>query len=152
MWAGTSGALSLDYDVHHSRVVSLLMDAARKSGLDDPFVQILDLAKIAIIHRVGGLLADVKRMITARSNLHRAILDALHENGIEIVSLIFVNQRLLPSEERILPHAVREEVPSNGTIKIVEIVFDKAGQSERREEAVLQIQKEVEELEKAQEE
>ena len=141
-----SGTLSLGYDVHHSRVESQLIDAALKSGLDDPFVQVLDLGNYSITYRVSGLLADVKSMITARSNLYRAILDALHEDGIEIVSPSFMNQRRLSMEERIIPQAMREESPAKGIAKLEEIVFDKAEQSERREEAVLQLQKEVEEL------
>lgn len=98
-----SSDLSLGYDVHHARIQSLLITAARETGLNEPFVQIIELGNYAITYRVSGLLADVKSMLTMRSNLHRKILDTLHGNGIEIVSPTFMNQRRIGDQVRIFP-------------------------------------------------
>ncbi len=140
-----AGTLSLGYEVHHSRVEALLVKAAEETGLEDPFVQILELGNYAITYRISGLLTDVKSLISARSDLYRSILDTLHGDGIEIVSPNFMNQRRLADEVRIIPPE-RDAKPKTETAKMEEIVFDKAEQSEQREEAKLKLQAEIQEL------
>ena len=78
--------LSLGFDIHHSQVEPLLIEAAEKSGLEEPFVHILEIGNYSITYRISGLLIEVKGLITARSNLARHVLDTLHGNGIEIMS------------------------------------------------------------------
>lgn len=142
-----AATLSLGYDVHHSRVQSLLIAAAQKTGLEDPFVQIVELGNYAITYRISGLLTEIKSMLTAQSNLHRTILDTLHEEGIEIVSPTFMNQRRVADDAKILP-APLHAVPPLDASEHEEIVFDKAEKVERREKAKVDLQEQIGKLEK----
>lgn len=45
-----STTLSLGYDVHHSQIEPLLLRAAEESGLDEPFVHILELGNYAVTY------------------------------------------------------------------------------------------------------
>ncbi len=124
--------LSLGYDVHHSQIEPLLLKAAQECGLEEPFVHILELGNYSITYRISGILKEVKWLITARSNLSRSVLDALHGDGIEIMSPSYMNQRKLSEDKKIIPNADQEE--SSETPVIAEdIVFDKAEQAEQRE-------------------
>jgi small conductance mechanosensitive channel len=95
--------VSLGYDVHHGRVSDVLLAAAATAGLTDAFVQVRELGDFAVSYRVAGLLEDVQSLISARSDLRRAVLDALHAAGIEIVSPNFINTRALAEERRFVP-------------------------------------------------
>jgi small conductance mechanosensitive channel len=77
-----SASLSLGYDIPHRKIEKLLLDSAVSSGLEDPFVQIIELGDFSITYRVAGLLKEVKQVISTRSRLHAAILDTLHDAGI----------------------------------------------------------------------
>lgn len=46
--------LSLGYDVHRSQVETLLARAAQASGLEEPFVHILELGNYAVTYRISG--------------------------------------------------------------------------------------------------
>ena len=98
-----STTLSLGYDVHHSRIEALLIQAADDCGLEEPFVQILELGNFSVTYRINGMLKEVKSLLTTRSNLSRSVLDVLHESGIEIMSPAFMNQRRLPEDTKIIP-------------------------------------------------
>lgn len=140
--AMVSLTLSLGYDVHHAKVEGLLIEAAKKSGLEDPFVQLIELGDFSISYRINGLLTDVKGLLSARSELSRRVLDTLHGGGIEIVSPSFMNQRRLESEGRIIPtpaqkKAASEERPPE------EIVFDKAEKAEQFEREKIDLQAEI---------
>jgi small-conductance mechanosensitive channel len=120
-----SATLSLGYDTHHLKIEPLLVQAAKDSGLTDPFVHITELNDYSISYRISGLLSEVKGIITARSNLLRSVLDTLHDNGVEIMSPSFMNQRRLDDNAVIIPQRqrpkrVEESVDAEG------IVFDKA--------------------------
>ena len=137
-----SSTLSLGYDVHYSRIESLLISAAQACDLTDPFVQVIELGNDAISYRVSGLLVDVKSMLTTRSLLYRAILDALHDDGVEIVSPRFVNQRRLDDNVKVVPDSVIKtaiETSSNADA----IVFDKAEKAEQHEAAQEQLNAEL---------
>jgi small conductance mechanosensitive channel len=100
---GGSGAivtstLSLGYDVHHARVEARLLRAAEAAGLAEPFVRVLELGNHAISYRVSGLLDDAHRLLTARSDLNKRVLDALHDDGIEVLSPTFMNHRSVAAE------------------------------------------------------
>ncbi len=125
-----SVSLSLGYDVHHSQVDSLLIKAAEKSGLKEPFVHILELGNDAITYRISGVLSDVKGLLTARSELSRAVLDTLHGNGVEIMPPSFMNQRQFDESERIIPRPTKQQSASTSQAA-EEIVFDKAEQVEK---------------------
>ncbi|MBE9525978.1 MAG: mechanosensitive ion channel [Proteobacteria bacterium] len=147
-----STTLSLGYDIHHSMIDSMLLDAAIKCGLKEPFVQILELGDYSITYKVSGMLEDVKSLLTARSNLCRYVLDTLHENRVEIVSPTFMNQRPILEDKKIIPAKAKQK--SSESISIVEeIVFDKAEKAEKIENEKLlllnNIQQYEEELKEA---
>lgn len=128
-----SASLSLGYEIHHQQVERLLVEAARQSGLEDPFVHILELGDFSVTYRVSGVLSDVKALLTARAELYRFVLDILHDNAVEIVSPAFMNQRRIPEGQRIIPQAVIH--PSTAGSSIAEdIMFDKAERADQLEE------------------
>ena len=129
-----SVCLSLGYDIHHSIIESLLKEAAGRCGLEDPFVRILELGNYSVTYRVSALLSDIKILLTAQSQLFRAVLDTLHENNIEIMSPSFMNQRRLPDDRKIIP-ACNDLSSSTGeeAVRAEEVVFDKAEEAENLE-------------------
>ncbi len=141
-----SANLSLGYDLHHSRIRNLLVAAALDSGLEEPFVQVIELGDYSITYRISGLLTNIKSMITARSNLHKSILDTLHADGVEIVSPSFMNQRRLAQNELIVPTPT-VEVRSGDESNPEDILFDKAEQAEQQERARFDLVEEIRKLE-----
>ena len=93
-----SAEVSLGYDVHRRTARELLKQAAENAELTDPFVQITALGDHAVTYRVYGFLEDVNNLVTKRTELRGRMLDCLHENGVEIVSPSFMNQRALDPE------------------------------------------------------
>lgn len=146
-----SGTLSLGYDVHHSKVESLMLQAAQETGLQEGFVQILELGNFAITYRVSGLLVDVNSMLTARSNLNRQLLDVLHGAGIEIMSPSFMSQRPIPPDVSILPEPARSAEPVVRS-KAENIVFDKAEEAGRMTQQRHQLSEKIADLQAEQEE
>ncbi len=147
-----SANLSLGYDIHHSVVDTLLLDAAQKSGLGDPFVQVIELGNYSITYKVSGVLNDVKSLLTARSNLCRYVLDSVHGSGFEIMSPAFMNQRRLADDLKVIPDKARYALKPSKQ-KAEEVVFDlaeKAEQVEKTKQQLLDtIQKYKEKLETA---
>ena len=127
-----SATLSLGYDVHYLLVEPLLTEAAEKTGLKDPFVNILELGNFSVTYRISGLLTDVKGLITARSNLFRAVLDTLHNRNIEIMSPSFMAQRRVADDQKIIPHFIQGKPPAEN-LDAETIIFDKAEQAEETE-------------------
>ena len=103
-----SASLSLGYDIPHPRVEENLISAGIKAGLKEPFMQVMQLGDFSITYKISGFLPETKRLLAARSNLNRCVLDELHQAGIEIVSPNFMNQRILPQEVPVIPQS---EVP-----------------------------------------
>lgn len=131
-----SAEVSLGYDVHHSIAEQQLLRAADKCGLEDPHVRVRELGDFAVCYRIAGMLREVKLLITTGSDLRKAMLDCLHQAGIEIVSPSFMNQRPLTQEQVFIPQpAVRsrdpEPVPATGAPE--NVIFDKANEAERIE-------------------
>jgi small conductance mechanosensitive channel len=131
-----SATLSLGYEISHTRVERLLLEAAARTELEEPFVQVIDLGNDAVGYRIAGFQRDVKRVLTARSNLRRHVLDALHSAGVEIVSPQFMNQRVLDPEFRAIPTAEARPRERADERSPEEIVFDKAEAAERVEHLV----------------
>ncbi|MDX1677282.1 mechanosensitive ion channel family protein [Arsukibacterium sp.] len=128
-----SSTLSLGYDVHHAKIETLLLKAAKDSELTDPFVQILELGNYAITYKISGMLTDVKSLLTARSRLRSQVLDALHNEGVEIVSPAFMNQRKLADDGKVLPtRQVKAGQPQQTAAE--DVVFDKAEEAAERED------------------
>lgn len=146
-----SATLSLGYDLHHSKVESLLLRAAEESGLEERFVHILELGNYSVTYRVAGFLSDVKGLITSRSNLYRTVLDVLHSENVEIMSPSFMNQRRLAEGRKIIPTPIKGE-QSGGAAIAERIVFDKAEQAERIEEEKRLLKANIKDLEKRREE
>lgn len=117
--------VSLGYDVGHRRVVELLREATKVAGLKDGFVQVRELGDFSIVYRVAGLLEDVKSLISARSRLREAMLDALHDAGIEIVSPNFMNTRALDPQRSMIP-VTRRRQPDPARTQGEDVAFDKA--------------------------
>ena len=138
--------LSLGFDIHHSQVEPLLIEAAGKSGLEEPFVHILEIGNYAITYRISGLLLEVKGLITARSNLSRSVLDTLHDQGIEIMSPAYMNQRRLGEDKKIIPPIVAE-ASSEAPAAAEQIAFDKADRAEQIENEKQKLTQELQEME-----
>ena len=122
-----SAEVSLGYDVPRTQVSALMREAATKSGLKDSFVHVRELGDFSILYRVAGLLEDVTSLISARSRLREAMLDALHEAGIEIVSPTFMNSRVYPLDREFIPApAIASRTAPEAQAEAV--VFDKAAE------------------------
>ncbi|TNF33619.1 MAG: mechanosensitive ion channel [Gammaproteobacteria bacterium] len=141
--------LSLGYDVPWQEIESLLVAAAKKSGLEEPFVQVRDLGDYSVLYRISGFLPEVKHLLTERSNLRKHVMDELHMNGVEIVSPAFMNQRQIAPGEKMIPRVERVRSRKNDSIP-EEIIFDKADEAERGkklQEAKRQLESEIAALE-----
>lgn len=131
-----SATLSLGYDISHKRIEALLKKAAEDAGLEEPFVQVRNLGDFSVSYRIAGFLAEVKHLLTARSNLQKCILDVLHSDGVEIVSPAFMNQRQLPEGRRVIPKADYTEKRTQEAAAVEEpetLIFDKAEEAEKLE-------------------
>ena len=127
----TSSTVSLGYDVPHDKAEALMIESAQRAGLEEPFVQILELGNYAVSYRVAGLLAETKHLVSARTRLHRAVLDVLHGAGIEIASPTLMAQRRLSEDSRLVPGVtLHRRRPPSGERPPEDIIFDKAEQAE----------------------
>jgi small-conductance mechanosensitive channel len=130
-----STRLSLGYDTATSVVEPLLLDAARRAELEDPFVQVMELGNFAVTYRIAGFLGDVKQLLSARSRLQVKVLDVLHAAGIEIASPTIMAQRPLAPGTAILPREPGTSAPAAAPSAEPEArIFDKADQAEAVEE------------------
>lgn len=128
-----STCISLGYDVPRQKIEKNLLLAAEKIGLENPFVQVLELGDFSVTYKVEGLLKNIESLITARSDFKKAVLDALHEADVEIVSPTFMNQRILKEGTVFIPpkEPMEAEIPEKSPEKKPEeIIFDKAIEAE----------------------
>ena len=125
--------VSLGYDVSHTGVSRILCEAASQAGLKDGFVHVRQLGDFSITYRVAGLLEDVKSLISARSRLREAALDALHAAGIEIVSPNFMNTRAVADDRLFIPQPTRKAATKQAT-QAEDVAFDKAEDAASAEE------------------
>ncbi len=143
-----SATVSLGYDVAQSRVEPLLLEAAQKSGLDDPFVRILDLGDHAVTYKVAGFLKDPAQMLATRSDLRAAMLSALHSNGVEIVSPEFRNTRQVDKQSFIPPkYSDTGEAPKSRPETTVFDKAEKAASIESLRKMVLELEEKQKALE-----
>lgn len=142
-----SAIVSLAYDVPRTRVEELLLEAAAKAELGDPFVHVLQLGDFSVTYRVSGLLKEVKRLLSARSSLRECVLDSLHDGGVEIVSPNFMNTRALPTDAIFIPKASRRAAAIEPESSPEDLVFDKAEEAESLETVRLACRKVAEEIE-----
>ncbi|WP_100658116.1 mechanosensitive ion channel family protein [Alteromonas flava] len=141
--------VSIGYDVHHETVEDVLSSAAKKAELSEGFVQVIELGDFSVSYRVSGLLTEVKGLLTAKSKLHRAILDEFHQRGIEILSPNYMAQRPTDPNIAVIPQAPKKKLVKAHNEQHEEVAFDKAEQAEQQELSVQQLQSELEELHKA---
>ncbi|MEO0794381.1 MAG: mechanosensitive ion channel domain-containing protein [Verrucomicrobiota bacterium] len=128
-----SASLSLGYDIDHARVESLLLVAAKKAELEEPFVHILELGDFSVTYRVSGFLTETRIMISARSKLRGYVLDVLHGEGIEIMSPNYMNQRQLGDGPKAIPESVPLFRPKKPVGSAETLAFDKAERAEELE-------------------
>lgn len=127
----TSGTLlsvdvSLGYDISRHIVEELLVKAALASGLESPYVQIRNLGDFSVTYQVSALLKEVNQLIDKRRELRARTMDALHAEGIEIVSPSFMNTRVFEKGQKFIGD-VSEEAKSVATgLSPDAIAFDKA--------------------------
>lgn len=117
--------VSLGFDVPHGKVRTLLLEAAQKAELAEAFVQVLELGDFSVTYRVAGLLADTKLLLTFRSRLRVAMLDCLHQGGVEIVSPNFMNVRDFDLRHDFVPEKTAPTAAPTAEAP-VDVVFDKA--------------------------
>ncbi len=130
-----TATVGLGYDVPHSLVQELCVEAAKTAGLEEPFVHVLDLGDFSVSYRVAGFLPEVKRLLTARSRLRKSILATLHSAGVEIASPTLMTQRVFDKETKIIPTNVSSmELQATFHGAIEEKVFDIAEGAEKIEE------------------
>ena len=127
-----SAQVSLGYDVDWRRVEAILLQAGAAAGLEEPFVQVLELGDYSVLYRAAGFLTDVRTLITARSRLRTAMLDGLHAADVEIVSPVFMNQRPLRDTQRFVPLTEAPHVKTSEHLP-EDVVFDKADEAQTRE-------------------
>jgi len=125
--------VGIGYDVAHDAVEARLLDAAAAAGLDDAFVQIVDLGDFAVTYRVAGFLGRVRRLLSARSRLRAAVLDALHGADVEIVSPTFMNQRRVDDRRFVPPVTPGRRRSASAGETPEALVFDKAERAEHIE-------------------
>lgn len=119
-----SANVGIGYDVPHARVEDALLQAAAAVGLQDAFVAVLELADYAVTYRVAGKLDEVDRLISRRSKLRRAMLDALHVEGIEIMSPSFMNILQRNPKDTAIPDEIGGAREAD--VAPEEVAFDKA--------------------------
>ncbi len=127
--------ISLGYDLQHSEIEKLLLEAAERAGLKESFVRIRELGDFSVTYEVSGLLDDTKRFLGSKTALHRSVLDTLHGAGVEIVSPTFMNQRPLKPGQQFIPEVELELWTERSASAVPDqVVFDKAEQMERVEQ------------------
>lgn len=138
--------VSLGYDVSHQHAKNALLSAAESSGLTDCFVHVRELGDFAVTYRVAGLLEDIRSLISAKSSLLTAMLDALTREDIEVVSPNFMNTRQLAAEHRVLPARTRPNSQKAAPTLVEDVAFDKAEDAasvEKIREALRDTEKEL---------
>ena len=143
-----SSEVSLGYDVHHQDVCDTLKAAAESAGLKEPFVHVRELGDFSVTYRVAGLLEDVQSLISARSELRRCMLDALHQADIEIVSPGFMNTRTLAADQRVIAGPGKRRRAADDA-SAEQLAFDKAHEAaeiEKIRKAISDIEARVEAL------
>ena len=121
--------VSLGYNIPRKAIEKSLLQAAETTGLENPFVHVEKLGDFSISYKVGGLLKDIDRIITARSDFKKNVIDKLHNSDIEIVSPTYMNQRVFSEDYVCMPpkedtgKITKEKEPE---IHTEDIIFDKA--------------------------
>lgn len=124
-----SASVSLGYDVPRGTIEEALKQAALDTGLNDPYVYIMELGDYSVVYRIHGFLEDSGKFFSTSSLLKGKVMDRLHESRIEIVSPSFMNQRRV-DEEKFIPARESKKEPPKEEKSPEEMIFDKAIESE----------------------
>ncbi|MFW2405030.1 MAG: mechanosensitive ion channel family protein [Gammaproteobacteria bacterium] len=138
--------VSLGYDAPRRRVEELLLAAAEKAGLKDPFVQIRHLGDFSVTYRIAGLEENIEQLLASRRKLRATTLDELHRGKVEIVSPNFMTTRAMDSSARVIPPEDHGPDASHLDRTPDDVVFDKAQKAESLEKLREQRQEMVEKL------
>ena len=139
-----SATVSLGYDVNRKKVEKSLLRAAENVGLRDAFVQVRELGDFSITYRVAGILEEIKFFLSAQSRIRAAMLDALHEDDIEIVSPTFMNQRQIDPSIAYIPKkewGVPERPITDEGSAPESAIFDKADEAEAKSQLEEELEK-----------
>lgn len=120
-----SAQVSIGYDVSRHYLEELFVAAGETAGLQEPFVQVVELGDFSVVYRVAGFLPEPRRLLASRSDLRGAILDTLSEAGVEIMSPAYLARREV-GEEPILPASQTPTSRSKLRRTAEDRVFDKA--------------------------
>lgn len=132
-----TATVSIGYDVSRRRINEQLLLAAADVELGRPFVQVLDLGDFSVVYRVGGLLTDVKQLLSTRSKLRGRIMDRLHEAEIEIASPTLMSTRVYQKEEAFVPpESDTSEHAHERSENVEDLAFEKADQAATVEQLV----------------
>ena len=124
-----STSISLGYDVSRIKIEDCLIQAALATGLTDPFVYIVELGDFSVTYKIHGFLKDSGKYFSTTSLLNGKVMDALHDEDIEIVSPTFMNQRMV-DKQKFIPEGQPIQTTEEERISPEELIFDKAIQSE----------------------
>lgn len=127
-----SATASIGYDVSRHILEAHFVTAAEAAGLIEPFVQVLELGDYSVNYRIAGFLEDPRSLLAARSKLRARILDTLSEEGIEIMSPMYVARREASNESLLPPVTAEERKKFRRTAE--DRVFDKAESAQRLDE------------------
>ncbi len=128
-------AVSLGYSLDHMQAEEALKEAALSCKLKDPFVFIEEFLDHAIKYRLYGLLEETTERLSKTSELHKAVLQTLHEKGMEIASPTLFDRREFDKTEQFIPKASKQpKTKSTKDDVIEEKVFDKADEAQSLEE------------------
>ncbi|WP_395339334.1 mechanosensitive ion channel domain-containing protein [Ningiella sp. W23] len=141
--------VSIGYDVHHSDVGKALKQAALNSGLTEAFSHVTELGDFSVSYRVSGLLSDVKSLLSAKSKLHKAMLDELHNRNIEIMSPNYIAQRPTDASQRFIAKAKAHEDKAREDKQHESLAFDKAEEAEQQEQSLERLQTLIKSLREA---
>jgi len=143
-----STTVSLGYDVSRAKIEEALLQAAKDTGLTDPYVYITQLGDFSVVYKIHGFLDDSNTFFSTNSLLNANVMDALHKKSIEIVSPTFMNQRQV-NEQRFIPKYHVQKPDNIETSTPESLVFDEAIKSEKienKKEYLQQLTENYEEL------
>ncbi len=95
--------ITLGYNIPHKKVEKLLIQAAKDTGLKNPFVFVLELGNNWVKYEANGLLEDTDKMVIVESNLRKNILDRFNSAGVEILSPDYINLKKFPLSQKTIP-------------------------------------------------
>ena len=121
---------SLGYDTNRIKIEEALLKAAHNCGLEEPFVHIISLGDFSVVYRIHGLLKEIKSIVSAKSRLTAAVMDALHEANIEILSPNFMNQKQVGDTVFIPQKYVSKDKTILNNSEPDAVIFDKAEDAE----------------------